>query len=141
LGVDDSYRTSDILIMRIYLLIALGGALGTVARHFLTTHLGAGDDFPWATLLINITGSFAIGVAAMLVMEGRWISSSEGRFFFMTGICGGFTTFSAFSWQTLSMIRQGDWGRAGAYIVGSVVLSLVAVWLGYVAARLFNPAT
>jgi CrcB protein len=126
--------------MRVYLLIALGGALGTVARHFIGTHVGVGEDFPWATLLINITGSFAIGLAAMLVAEGRWFASSEGRLFFMTGVCGGFTTFSAFSWQTLTLLRQGEWPRAGAYVISSVVLCVVAAGLGYVVAERFNPA-
>jgi CrcB protein len=126
--------------MRLYLLLALGGALGTVARYFLGTHVGVGQEFPWATLLINVSGSFAIGLAATLVAEGRWFASTEGRLFFMTGICGGFTTFSAFSLQTLVLAQKGEWARAGAYVVGSVVACLVAVWLGYLVANCFNPA-
>src|SRR5580692_11488971 len=100
--------------MRLYLLIALGGALGTVARYFIGTHVAVGDAFPWSTLLINVSGSFAIGLAATLVAEGRWFASTEGRLFFMTGICGGFTTFSAFSLQTLVLLREGEWLRGGA---------------------------
>ena len=63
--------------MRLYLLIALGGALGTVTRYFLGTHVAVGHEFPWATLLINVSGSFAIGLAANLVAEGRWHASPE----------------------------------------------------------------
>jgi fluoride exporter len=140
LGADDSDRISDIFIMRLYLLLALGGALGTIARYFLSEHVGVGQEFPWATLLINVSGSFAIGLAATAVAEGRWFGTTEGRVFFMTGLCGGFTTFSAFSLQTLVLAQRGEWLRAGAYVVGSVVLSLVAVWLGYLTANLFNPS-
>jgi CrcB protein len=140
LGADDSYRISDILIMRLYLLLALGGALGTVARYYLGTRVGVGQEFPWATLLINVSGSFAIGLAATLAAEGRWFASTEGRLFLMTGICGGFTTFSAFSLQTLVLAQKGEWLRAGVYVASSVMLCLVAVWLGYLVASLFNPA-
>jgi fluoride exporter len=140
LGADDSYRISDIIIMRLYLLIALGGALGTVARYFLGTHVAVGDAFPWSTLLINVSGSFAIGLAATLVAEGRWFASTEGRLFFMTGICGGFTTFSAFSLQTLSLFQDGAWARGGAYVLASVVLCLIAVWAGYALAVAINEA-
>jgi CrcB protein len=126
--------------MRLYLLLALGGALGTVARYFIGTHVAVGHEFPWATLLINVSGSFAIGLAANLVAEGRWHASPDGRIFFMTGICGGFTTFSAFSLQTLVLAQKGEWLRAGGYVASSVVVCLLAVWLGYLAATLFHPA-
>ena len=126
--------------MRLYLLIALGGAVGTVARYFIGSHFAVGEAFPWATLLINVSGSFAIGLGATLVAEGRWFATTEGRLFFMTGICGGFTTFSAFSLQTLVLAQKGEWLRAGSYVVSSVVICLVAVWLGYVVANLFNPS-
>ena len=126
--------------MRIYLLVALGGAIGSVARYFLGTQVGVGQEFPWATLLINSSGSFAIGAAATLAAEGRWLASNEGRLFFMTGVCGGFTTFSAFSLHTLVLAQKGEWLRAGAYVTSSVMLCLVAVWLGYLVANRFNPA-
>ena len=124
--------------MRLYLLIALGGALGTVLRYFIGTHVGGA--FPWGTLLINVSGSFLIGLVATLAAEGRWVGSPEGRLFFTVGICGGFTTFSAFSLQAFNLARDGEWVRAGAYIVSSVVLCLVAVSLGYLAAHAINPA-
>jgi fluoride exporter len=126
--------------MRLYLLIALGGALGTMARYFIGTHFGVGEEIPWSTLLINVSGSFAIGLGAALVAEGRWLATTEGRVFFMTGLCGGFTTFSAFSLQTLVLAQKGEWLRASSYVVGSVVTCLVAVWLGYRVATFFNPA-
>ena len=128
--------------MQLYLLIAFGGALGSVLRFFLSgviaTHVG--ETFPWGTFLINVTGSFAIGfIASFTGPEGRWFASGETRMFLMTGICGGYTTFSSFSLQTLNLARDGDWLRAGANIVGSVVVCLVAVWLGHVLATTFNP--
>ena len=124
-----------------YLLIALGGALGSVLRFALNGLVSAqwGATFPWGTLLINVSGSFLIGFFATLTEPGgRVFASSNTRQFFMTGICGGYTTFSSFSLQTLNLARDGEWFRAGAYTVGSVVLCLVAVWLGHVAASYLN---
>jgi CrcB protein len=127
--------------MMLYLLIALGGALGSVARFalsgFIAQHFG--ETFPWGTLVINVTGSFAIGFFSTLTgPDGRWFVSGEGRTFFMIGICGGYTTFSSFSLQTLTLAREGEWLRAGGNIVGSVVACLVAVWLGHLAAAALN---
>jgi CrcB protein len=124
--------------MRLYILIALGGAIGTVLRYFIGTHVGGA--FPWGTLLINVAGSFVIGFVATVAAEGRWIGGTEGRLFFTVGLCGGFTTFSAFSLQTFNLAREGEWIRAGAYVAGSVVLCLVAVGLGHLLANVVNPA-
>jgi CrcB protein len=129
--------------MLIYLLVALGGALGSVARFwfsgFIATRMG--ETFPWGTLLVNITGSFVIGFFATLTgTGGRWLAPSNTRIFFMVGICGGYTTFSSFSLQTLNLMRDGDWFRAGANCVASVVLCLLAVWLGHVLAMTINTA-
>ena len=121
--------------MRIYLLVALGGAIGSVARYFLGTQVGVGQEFPWATLLINSSGSFAIGAAATLAAEGRWLASNEGRLFFMTGVCGGFTTFSAFSLQVVEMFQIGDFAPAFGYIAGSVLLCLAATGAGILLVR------
>jgi CrcB protein len=121
--------------MTIYLLIALGGALGSVVRYALNNLIEqqlSGSAFPWGTLVINVTGSLLIGLFSTLTgPDGRWVVANEGRLFFMTGVCGGYTTFSAFSLQTLSLIRLGDWQRAAAYIAASVILCLVAVWVGH----------
>jgi CrcB protein len=127
--------------MLLYLLIALGGALGSVARFYLSgvvaNHFGA--TFPWGTFVINVTGSFVIGFFATLTgPEGRVFASGNARQFFMTGICGGYTTFSSFSLQTLNLANDGEWLPAGANVVLSVVSCLVAVWLGQAAAAWLN---
>ncbi len=127
--------------MQLYFLIALGGALGSVLRFFLSGLVAVhwGETFPWGTLVINVTGSFAIGFFSTLTgPEGRWFVDTEGRQFFMTGICGGYTTFSSFSLQTLALTRDGEWLRAGGNIAGSVGLCLLAVWLGHLLAATLN---
>jgi CrcB protein len=121
-----------------FLWVAVGGALGSVARYWLATFVAGltGPYFPWGTLLINVVGSFVIG------WFGAWTGSSGSvavptdiRVFVMVGICGGFTTFSAFSLQTLELMYAGEALRAGCYILGSVVLCLLAVWAGAVLGR------
>jgi CrcB protein len=127
--------------MSLYLWIAIGSALGGVSRFALSGYVAQhfGETFPWGTLVINVTGSLVIGFFATLTApDGRWVVSPEGRQFFMVGICGGYTTFSSFSLQTLSLAREGDWLRAGGNIAGSFVLCLLAVWLGHVAAAYIN---
>ena len=120
--------------MLAYLWIAIGGALGSVGRFWLSGVIGRrfGETFPWGTLLVNVSGSFAIGLLAALAEPGgRRFISPTGRQFLMYGVCGGYTTFSSFSVQTLELLRDGDWLKAGANAAGSVILCLVAVWLGY----------
>ena len=122
--------------MSTYLWIAFGGALGSMARYGCSEVIGDwfGQTFPWGTLVINIAGSLAIGVAAALTApEGRVFVPSDIRQFVMIGLCGGFTTFSAFSLQTLSLAQSGEYLRAGANVVGSVIFCLLAVWLGFAA--------
>jgi fluoride exporter len=127
--------------MLLYLLIAVGGAIGSVARFWvndLVTSRTAGP-FPWGTLLVNVTGSFLIGFLFTLSGPGgRWQASTQSRQFFMAGICGGYTTFSAFSLQTLNLAREGEWFRAGANTAASVVLCFVTVWLGHLCATYVN---
>jgi len=120
--------------MSTYLWVALGGALGSVARFWMTNAVAAltGPRFPWGTILINVLGSFVIGLFAYLTTpSGRIPASLDMRAFVMVGICGGFTTFSAFSLQTLELARNGDWLAVAGNIVLSVVLCLAAVWAGY----------
>ncbi len=128
--------------MLTYLYVALGGALGTVARFALSGYVANrfGETFPWGTLIINVTGSFVIGFFASLTSpdEGRWVVGGPGRQFFMIGICGGYTTFSSFSLQTLTLAQRGEWAAVGGNIFGSVILCLVAVWLGYAAGMAIN---
>jgi CrcB protein len=125
-----------------YLLIAIGGALGSVAR-FWFSQIAArhfGDSFPWGTLLVNISGSFAIGFFASLIGPGgRSMLNPNGQLFFMVGVCGGYTTFSAFSLQTLNLLKDGKWLYAAAYSVLSVLLCLAGVWLGQILATSMNP--
>lgn len=125
-----------------YVWVGLGGAVGSVARFwasgFVARHFG--ETFPAGTLVVNVTGSFLIGFFATLTgPEGRWLVSPGARTFFMVGICGGYTTFSSFSLQTLSLARDGEWFQAGANAVLSTGLCLAAVWLGHVAAASLNP--
>ncbi|MHB8523104.1 MAG: fluoride efflux transporter CrcB [Limisphaerales bacterium] len=124
-----------------YFWIGLGGALGTVCRFWLSGLVAqrVGETFPWGTLVINVSGSFIIGLfAALTEPEGRLLVGSNLRQFFVVGVCGGYTTFSSFSLQTLNLARDGDWLKAGGNIVLSVVLCLAAVWLGYVLALSVN---
>src|ERR1043165_1801303 len=124
-----------------YLVIAIGGALGSVARFWLSGAVAErfGETFPAGTLLVNISGSLVIGFFAGLTgPDGRFLLSPTIRQFFMIGICGGYTTFSSFSLQTLTLARDGEWFYAGANAVLSLVLCLLAVWLGHVLALSLN---
>jgi len=127
--------------MVLYLLIAAGGALGSVARFWLSGLVAnqIGTTFPWGTLAVNVTGSFIIGFFATLTgPDGRVFASSDARQFFMTGVCGGYTTFSSFSLQTLNLANDGEWIQAGGNAVLSLAGCLVAVWLGHLAAASLN---
>ena len=124
--------------MHPYIWIAVGGALGSMARYWFTGVAARlfGETFPWGTLLINIFGSFVIGFFVALTNQetGRYLVDPNMRAFVTVGLCGGFTTFSAFSLQTLVLMQEGEWLHAGGYILGSVALCLLFVWLGYVLA-------
>lgn len=127
--------------MTLYLLIALGGALGSVARFWLSGVVANqfGATFPWGTLVVNVTGSFIIGFFATLTgPDGRVLASGATRQFFMAGVCGGYTTFSSFSLQTLSLAQDGEWAQAGGNAALSLVSCLVAVWIGHLAAMYLN---
>jgi len=125
----------------VYLSIAAGSALGGVARYWCSGVAARlfGETFPWGTLLVNVTGSFLIGFFATLTgPDGRIFAGSTMRQFVMLGILGGFTTFSSFSLQTLNLVQDGELLQAGGNIVGSVLLCLIAVWLGHVLALSIN---
>ena len=95
--------------------------------------------FPWGTLFCNITGCFIIGLFAMLTgPDGRILVPPDFRQFFMVGVCGGYTTFSSFSLQTLALARAGDMVRAGTNVLASVLFCLIGVWLGAVAGAAVN---
>ncbi len=124
-----------------YIWIALGGAIGTAGRYWLSGVIARsfGETFPWGTLIINVTGSFIIGFfAALTGPDGRLFVSSNARQFVMIGMCGGYTTFSSFSLQTLNLMNNGEWYRAVANIGASVALCLIAVWAGAVLAGSIN---
>ena len=124
-----------------YLLVAIGSALGGTLRYWLSGLIAnwVGQTFPWGTLVINITGSFAIGLIASLTgPDGRIFVPSEWRQFLMVGICGGYTTFSSFSLQTLSLAQDGEFLPAALNVGLSVGLCLFGVWLGHAGAMLLN---
>ncbi len=128
-----------------YLWVAIGGALGSVGRYWLGDLIAAkfttAATFPLGTLVINVTGSFLIGFfAALTIPEGRMDSQSRAfaTQLLMTGICGGYTTFSSFSLQTLNLIRDREIFYAFGNIFLSVALCMIAVWLGYLLGSIFN---
>ncbi len=125
----------------IYLWIALGSALGGAARYWCSGVAARliGETFPWGTLIVNVVGSFIIGFAATLTgPDGRFFVPSTGRQFVMAGLCGGFTTFSSFSLQTLNLLNDGEYLYAGANIGLSVAACLLAVWAGSILAASVN---
>ena len=129
--------------MLAYLWVAIGGALGSVGRYWLSGFVAArfGETFPWGTLVINVTGSFVIGIfAALAIPEGRMDSQSRlfATQFLMIGVCGGYTTFSSFSLQTLNLLREREWLYAGGNVILSVILCMIAVWLGYLLGSTFT---
>ncbi len=127
--------------MLVYLYVALGGAIGSVARFALSAYIArsVNEVFPWGTLIVNITGCFVIGLFATLTgPAGRILVPPSFRQFFMVGICGGYTTFSSFSLQTLALARDGDMARATTNVGASVGLCLLGVYLGAVAGTAIN---
>ena len=120
--------------------IALGGAAGSVARYGVGTFFGRDDGaFPIGTLIVNIAGSLLLGFLVRYFTGSTM--SNELRAGLTIGFCGGFTTFSTFSLETVRLIDSGSWQRAAVYILASVVLSLAALALGMAAARSFTPFT
>lgn len=112
-----------------FLLVGLGGALGSMLRYGSALLIGP-KIFPLATLLINIAGSFIIGLVIALALRNETFAGN-GKLFLATGICGGFTTFSAFSMDNLQLIENGKYGLFAIYIAASVLLGIVAAWLGF----------
>ncbi|WP_198369910.1 CrcB family protein [Roseomonas rosulenta] len=126
---------------RLYLAIALGGAVGSVARHLCAQAALAllGPGFPWGTLGVNVAGSFLIGLYATLTEpDGRVLATPAMRQGVMGGFCGGFTTFSVFSLESIRLFEVGLWGLAAGYVVLSAATWLLAVWLGHRLAQRMN---
>jgi CrcB protein len=126
------------------LIVAIGGAIGSVARFWVGGFIAerAMDRvFPWNTLVVNISGSFIIGILGALTLAEGKVSSTWRPFivnFLMVGFCGGYTTFSSFSLQTLNLLRDGEWLFATMNILSSVVACMLGVWLGYIVGQLLN---
>lgn len=127
--------------MSLYFWIFLGSGLGGLGRYALAGFIAHrfGETFPWGTLIINISGSLIIGFFdALTGPEGRFFVSSAARQFVMVGIIGGYTTYSSFSLQTLTLARDGDLLRASGNAFGTFALCFIAVWVGHVAALAIN---
>lgn len=122
------------------LIIMAGGAIGTLARYLMSlAAVPISGQLPWGTILINIAGSFIIGFFGTLTLaHGRFPVSETTRLFVMIGFCGGFTTFSSFSLQTLDLLRSGAMMRATINIVASVALCVAAVAIGHALAARLN---
>jgi CrcB protein len=124
-----------------YFWIGVGGAVGSIARAWLALAVArvTGPQFPWGTILINIIGSFVIGFFGSLTASGsRFAAPANIRAFVMIGLCGGFTTFSSFSLQTLELLRDGSVTQALGNIGLSVALCLLAVAVGHYGAAVIN---
>jgi CrcB protein len=127
--------------IRLYVAVGIGSGIGAVARHLCSLGLIAalGHGFPWGTLAVNVVGSFVIGLYATFTEpDGRLFARPATRQFVLAGFCGGFTTFSIFSLETLRLAEDGRPKLAMTYVVVSVVLWLVAVWAGSRLAQRLN---
>jgi CrcB protein len=122
--------------VRTFWAVAIGAALGGVARYYLASALQQrlGATFPWGTLVVNVSGSLLLGVLIRYALATPSVSV-EMRALLTTGFCGGYTTFSTYSYETATLLEDGQYGRAGAYALASVVVALGATFAGFVLAR------
>ncbi|HXB94565.1 MAG TPA: fluoride efflux transporter CrcB [Puia sp.] len=113
--------------MKPLLLIGSGGAIGSICRYLITVYVSKHMTiaFPMGTFLVNLSGCFLIGLLWGIASRYAWLDL-EWRMFLITGVCGGYTTFSSFSWESINLVRQGDYAYFFAYVLGSVVLGLLA---------------
>jgi CrcB protein len=118
------------------LLVGAGGFVGATLRYTLggLVSRAVSPEFPWATFLVNVSGCFVIGFLAVLTEE-RGPIGPPGRLFLMVGVLGGYTTFSTFGYETLSLMREGSHALAAANAAGQLLLGLAAVWAGMIVAR------
>ena len=122
--------------MKIFWAVAAGAALGGVSRYYLSLSLTGrlGDAFPWATLVINVTGSLLLGFLMRYAFASP-AANAELRLLLTTGFCGGYTTFSTFSYETALLLEDGQYQRAAVYVAGSVVVALLATFCGFMLAQ------
>jgi CrcB protein len=124
-----------------YVAVALGSVVGGVARYLVSVLFASlfGSSFPWSTLFVNVTGSFIIGFySALTSPDGRFIASTRQRQFVMIGICGGYTTFSSFSLETLRLVQSGEAQTALLNLLVSITGWMAAVWIGHALAMRIN---
>jgi CrcB protein len=124
------------------LLLMVGGALGTYARYALSRWISLqpwAQGFPYGTLVINVTGSFILGIAAAIILERLTPEYNNWYLLIGTGFCGGYTTFSTFAWETSKLLRDGSWPLATANIVGSVLASVAGVFLALILVEVLFP--
>jgi len=119
-----------------YLAVAIGAALGGVSRYYVASALQQrlGATFPWGTLVVNVSGSLLLGVLIRYALATPTMGA-EIRALLTTGFCGGYTTFSTYSYETATLLEDGQYGRAGAYALASVVVALGATFAGFMLAR------
>ncbi len=116
-------------MIKLTLWVAAGGSLGAVSRFLLSTYVFSAGRFPWATLVINIAGSFAIGLIWGLSNHHAWFEE-WGRYFIVVGFLGAFTTFSAFSFETVGLVESGRVVSAASYVLASLLGCVAAAWVG-----------
>lgn len=121
--------------MKALLLVFVGGGLGSSVRYVIGKYLNAPDmSFPWGTFLVNIAGSFIVGLAfGWLLQKSKF--TDDFLFFLVVGFCGGFTTFSAFAHESLTFLRYGHYNLFITYVISSMLVGLFCVWLGYLVIR------
>ena len=122
--------------MRTFWAVAVGAAAGGVSRYYLSLaiHSRAGAAFPWGTFLVNVSGSLLLGFLMRYALASPGVSA-EMRLLLTTGFCGGYTTFSTFSYETAMLLEDGQYERAATYAIGSVIVALVATACGFLLAR------
>ena len=122
--------------MNRYLLVMLGAAAGGVARYIVWAAISErfSGRFPLGTLVVNLTGCFAIGVL-MTALTERWVADPRWRLLLVTGVLGGYTTYSSFAWETFQSVRDGSPWIGLSYVMASVMLGYLAVWFGAILAR------